>query len=250
MPYGLYLSAEGAEAQSRRMEVISNNLANVNTPGFKRDLAIFEARYAEATIQGLDQPGSGSINDIGGGIYVRETATDFTMGPLKNTATPTDFAVRGEGFFMVDKDGEKLLTRAGDFQITSEGDLVTQQGYPVLDSTENPISISPNKGPWELTENGSINQAGSLQSLALVNTESLDQLQKVGENLFRPLSKTSPIETSERRVVGGFLEQSGVSATLETMQLIEASRAFEANVALIRHQDEMLNGLVNRVLRA
>lgn len=250
MPYGLYLSAEGAEAQSRRMEVISNNLANVNTPGFKRDLAVFEARYAEANIQGLDQPGSGSINDIGGGIYVRETATDFTMGPLKNTTIPTDFAVRGEGFFMIDKDGEELLTRAGDFQITSEGALVTQQGYPVLDSTGNPVTISTRKGPWQLTDNGSINQDGRLQPLALVKTESLDQLQKVSENLFRPLSKTTPIETSDRRVVSGFLEQSGVSATLETMQLIEASRAFEANVALIRHQDEMLNGLVNRALRA
>lgn len=250
MPYGLYLSAEGAEAQSLRMEVITNNLANVNTPGFKRDLSVFQARYAEANIQGLDQPGSGSINDIGGGIAVRETQTDFTMGPLKNTGMPTDFALKGEGFFVIDHDGERMLTRAGNFMITSEGDLVTQQGDPVLDPTGKPVAIEPGQGPWQLTSDGSISQGTNLQPLALVKPTSLDQLAKAGENLFRPLSQPRPLEPETRHVVTGFLEQSGVSATLETMQLIEASRAFEANVALIRHQDEMLNGLVNRVLRA
>ncbi len=250
MPYGLYLSAEGADAQARRMEVISNNLANVNTPGFKRDLAVFQARYAEATIQGLAQPGSGSINDIGGGIELVGTDTDFTSGPLKNTNIPTDFAVRGKGFFVVDRDGEQMLTRAGNFQLTSDGALVSQQGYPVLDSSSNPINIQPEQGPWRLSDDGSIHQAGSVQTLALVQPSSLDQLVKTGENLFRSLSETTPVEISSRRVAGGFLEQSGVSATLETMQLIEASRAFEANVAMIRHQDEMLGGLVNRVLRA
>ncbi|CAK9074874.1 Flagellar basal-body rod protein FlgG (Distal rod protein) [Durusdinium trenchii] len=248
MPYGLYLSAEGAEAQSFRMEVITNNLANVNTPGFKRDLAVFQARYAEANIQGLDQPGSGSINDIGGGIEVRETETDYTMGPLKNTGAPTDFAVKGEGFFVIDRDGEQMLTRSGNFMLTNEGDLVTQQGYPVLDPTGNAIVIDPGQGPWQLTSDGSIAQAGTRRPLALVKPTSLDQLAKAGENLFRPLSEPQPLEEKSRHVISGFLEQSGVSATLETMQLIEASRAFEANVSMIRHQDEMLNGLVNRAL--
>jgi len=250
MPYGLYLSAEGADAQSRRMEVISNNLANVNTAGFKRDLAIFQSRYAEATIQGLDQPGSGTINDLGGGIAVRETTTDFTQGPMKNTKIPTDFAVRGDGFFVVERDGEQMLTRAGNFQFTSDGSLVTQDGFSVLDSSNSPIKIQPEQGPWRLTDDGSIYQAGNLQKLAIVQPSSLRQLAKAGDNLFRSQGETLPVEDSSRRVVSGFLEQSGVSATLETMQLIEASRAFEANVALIRHQDEMLGGLVSRVLRA
>ncbi len=232
------------------MEVISNNLANVNTPGFKRDMAVFQSRYAEATIQGLDQPGSGSINDIGGGIVVRETSTDFTPGPLKNTKMPTDFAVRGDGFFVVDREGEQMLTRAGNFQLTSDGALISQNGYPVLDTSGTPITIDPSQGPWSLSEDGSIHQAGGTQTLALVQPSSLDQLAKAGENLFRLLGETTPVEGSARRVITGFLEQSGVSATLETMQLIESSRAFEANVAMIRHQDEMLGGLVNRVLRA
>ena len=250
MPYGLYLSAEGAQAQSQRMEVISHNLANVDTPGFKRDLALFQARYAEAIEQGLDFPGSGSINDTGGGIVLRATATDFSGGPLKRTSIPTDMALPGEGFFLVRKDEEELLTRAGNFRLTNDGSLVTQQGDPVLDEAGTPIAIDPELGPWRLAQDGVIEQAGTLVPLAIVRPESLGQLTKVGENFFRATGDVSPLAPSERRVAGGFVEGSGVSPTLEMMQLIEASRAFEANVALIRHQDQMLAGITGRVLRA
>ncbi len=250
MPYGLYLSAEGAQAQSQRMEVISHNLANVDTPGFKRDLALFQARYAEAIEQGLDFPGSGSINDTGGGIVLRATATDFSSGPLKRTSIPTDMALPGEGFFLVRKDDEELLTRAGNFRLTNDGSLVTQQGDPVLDEAGTPIAIDPELGPWRLAQDGVIEQAGTLVPLAIVRPESLGQLTKVGENFFRATGDVSPLAPSERRVAGGFVEGSGVSPTLEMMQLIEASRAFEANVALIRHQDQMLAGITGRVLRA
>ena len=85
MPYGMYISAEGAHAQSKRLETLSNNLANVDTPGFKRDLALFQARHAEEINQGTDYPGSRGLNDIGGGVSVRETKTDFAPGLMKRT---------------------------------------------------------------------------------------------------------------------------------------------------------------------
>ena len=115
MPYGMYLSTEGAIAQAKRLEVISNNLANVQTVGFKRDLALFQARLAEATERGQDQPGSGSINDLGGGISVKATATDYRPGPVRKTDLPTDVAIDGPGFFLVRRGDTNYLTRAGNF---------------------------------------------------------------------------------------------------------------------------------------
>jgi len=249
MPYGLYISAEGAQAQSQRLEVIANNLANVDTVGFKRELALFQARYAEAIEQGQAVPGTGSIEDVGGGVAVLETKTDFSPGPLKRTGIPTDVAIEGEGFFVVRKGDEDYLTRAGNFRINSNGELVTQQGYAVLHDAGEPIVISRENGPWELSASGAIRQRGTVQNLALVQPESLGDLVKVGENLFRPLAEPRPVPPQGRRVLGGYLEMSGVQPTTEMIAMIEASRAVEANLNMMRTQDEMLSGLVNRLMR-
>lgn len=249
MPYGLYISAEGAHAQSKRLEVIANNLANVDTVGFKRDLAIFQARYAEETQRGRDFAGSGSINDLGGGIHVRETKTDFSPGPLKHTDVPTDIAIDGDGFFQVEKDGQKYLTRAGNFRLTDRGELVTTQGYPVLNDSGTPIVIDRN-ARWELSSKGEIRQRGQVQSLAVVQPKSLGDLAKAGENFFRPLADVEPVAAEKRRVVSGYLEQSQVQPTMEMMDLIESSRAVQANLNMMQTQDQMLSGLVSRLLRA
>ncbi len=250
MSYGLYISAEGAQAQTRRMEIIANNLANVDTAGFKRELAVFQARYAEAVEQGQAQPGSGTINDTGGGIMLLKTATDFSPGPLRRTETPTDVAIPGEGFFVVQKGEEQYLTRAGNFQLTERGELVTQQGYAVLSDNGSPVVLEPGAGPFDITPAGTIRQRGSVQNLALVQPASRGDLVKVGENLFRPLAEPQPLADAERRVTAGYLEMSGVSPTTELVQMIEASRAVEANVNMVQTQDQMLSALVNRVMRS
>ncbi|MEM9658935.1 MAG: flagellar hook basal-body protein, partial [Planctomycetota bacterium] len=138
MSYGMYLSAEGAQVQSQRLEIIANNMANVETPGFKRDVPSFQARLAEAIQQGDDYPGSGSENDIGGGVKLIETLTDFSSGSLRHTKIPTDFAVNGDGYFKVrGADGEIFLTRAGNFLFDAQGRLITQTGnLPVLDDVD------------------------------------------------------------------------------------------------------------------
>lgn len=248
MPYGLYLSAEGAHAQSTRLEVIAHNLANVDTVGFKRELAVFQARYAEAIQQGLTSPSSGSIDDVGGGIMVRETKTDYSPGPLERTEIPTDVAIEGDGFFVVKKGEETFLTRAGDFAITSEGQLTTQQGYAVLDDTGTPIVIRDPQ--WQISNSGALRQPSGAQNLALVKPQSLGDLVRIGENLFRPLSEPQPVPAADRRVAVGYLEKSSVKPTTAMTAMIQAARALEANVNMMRVQDQMLSGLVNRVLRA
>jgi flagellar basal-body rod protein FlgF len=248
MPYGLYLSAEGAQAQSTRLEIIAHNLANVDTVGFKRELAILQARYAEAVEEGLSASGSGAIDDVGGGIMVRETKTDYSPGPLKRTEVPTDVAIQGDGFFVVQKEDETFLTRAGNFSLNSLGELITQQGYAVLDDSGAPIVITDTQ--WEVSGSGAVRQRSGEQNLALVRTESLGDLVRVGENLFRPLSQPRPVPATDRRVSAGYLEMSSVQPTTEMTAMIQASRALEANINMMRVQDQMLSGLVNRVMRA
>ncbi|NLS96015.1 MAG: flagellar hook-basal body protein [Planctomycetaceae bacterium] len=251
MPYGLYMSADGAHAQATRLEVIAHNLANVETTGFKRELAVLQTRYAEEIEEGLAEAGAGEINDIGGGIEVVATKTDFGQGPLKDTGLPTDLAIRGEGFFVVGKDGEQFLTRAGNFHVNARGELVTQYGgqqYAVLDDSMAPIVLD-REAPWEFTVAGAVKQAGATTNLALVKPQSYGDLARHGENVFRPLAETAPLAGGERSVAPGYLEGSGVQPTTEMIAMIEASRLLEANLNMMKSQDEMLGGLVNRLMR-
>ncbi len=251
MPYGLYMSAEGAHAQATRLEVIAHNLANVDTTGFKRELAIIQSRYAEEIEEGGAEPGTGEINDIGGGVEVLATQTDFGPAPHKATGLPTDLAIKEEGFFVVGRDDEQFLTRAGNFQVTARGELVTQYGgeqYKVLDDSMTPIVLD-REAPWEFTVSGAVQQAGATTNLAMVKPQSYGDLSRVGENVFRPLAETIPLTGGEREVAPGFLEASGVKPTDEMVAMIEASRLLEANLNMMKSQDEMLDGLINRLMR-
>ena len=248
MPYGLYLSAEGAQAQARRLEVIANNLANVETTGFKRDVPTFQARLAEAMQRGTDRPGSRSKNDVGGGVKLYDVETDFSSNSLRATKVPTDFAVNGGGFFQVKgPGGETFLTRAGDFHLDARGRMLTSEEMTVLDESGSEIVIDGTK-PWELQAGGRIVQDGADYALGLVQPQSLGDLVKVGNSLFRPLGPTAPVATDLRDIRQGYLEQSGVNPTREMVKMIETSRAFEANTRLIQHQDSMISSLISRVL--
>ncbi|HZZ27967.1 MAG TPA: flagellar basal-body rod protein FlgF [Pirellulales bacterium] len=249
MPYGLYLSAEGAYTQSQRLDVLSNNIANVATPGFKRDVALFQSRLAQAIQEGQAAQGTRGINDLGGGVKVLATATDFSAGPLSQSKNDTDMAINGEGFFLVRHGNRELLTRAGNFQVTSAGQLVTQDGDPVLSEDHSPIEIDSDAGPWQVNPDGSISQGGENTRLALVKPRSLGDLVKVGENLFSSLAPAQPLADDNRQVLWHSVEQSTVHPASEMMDLIETSRAFEANVNMIHTYDSATETLINGALR-
>lgn len=248
MNHGMYISAAGAAAQSQRLQILSNNLANVDTPGFKRELAIFQARHAEAIERGEVAPGLGGIEDVGGGVALAETMTDFGSGAIRKTGVATDMAVEGEGFFLVQQGEEKYLTRAGNFHFSDDGLLKNEQGHSVLSADGDPVAVDPAL-PWRTLEDGSIEQQGEQTMLALVKPASLGDLVKVGENLFSPLAEVEDVEPAERGIKGGYLELSSVKPASEMMELIETSRAYEANIRLIQNQDQMLGSLLGRVLR-
>lgn len=247
----MYISAEGAAAQAQRLEVIANNLANVDTPGFKQDVPTFQARFAEAIQKGQARSGDRSINDIGGGVKVMDVATDFSMGELKRTGNDLDFAINGKGFFHIKgDDGKQYLSRAGDFALDTQGKLVTQNGHrPVLDQQGGEIQLALNV-PWSISSDGFISQAGSLRPLGMSQPDSLGELVKVGNNLLKPMGSVKPLELADRNVRQGFLEMSGASPVRQMMAMIETTRAFEANSRMIQNQDSTLESLISRVLQA
>lgn len=249
MPYGLYIAAEGAHAQTTRLEVLANNLANANTTGFKREVALFQARYAEAVQNGSVAPGSGTISDLGGGVRVMSTETDFSQGPMKVTGQDTDLAIEGNGFFVVRKGDRTLLTRAGNFAFNVENQLVEPTGGVVLSDSGAPVTVDPEAGPWQFTPDGAFLQGDDPVPLAIVVPQSPADLAKQGDNLFLPLGPTTPLEPEQRHIARGMLEASGVKPTIEMMQLIESTRAFEANVNMIRNYDQMIGNLISSVLK-
>ena len=249
MSYGMYLAAEGAQAQSRRLEVIANNMANVDTVGFKPDVASFQSRFAEAIQQQLVAPGSKTSPDLGGGVKIMETLTDFTAGKLERTGNDSDLAIVGKGFFQVEgSNGETLLTRAGAFSVDSLNRLVmTGSNRPVLSSGGSPIELDPTQ-PWSVSADGHVQQGTELTPISLVEPASLDDLNKAGGNMFRSRTQPLPVEPHLREIRQGFLEMSGSNSTEQMMAMIETNRAFEANTQMIKHQDGLTGTLISRLL--
>lgn len=249
MPYGLYLSASGAQAQNHRLQVLSNNLANVATPGYKPQQAILQARFSEMIEQGAVAPGLGGADEVGGGVTMQGTATQFGVGPIRKTGNSTDFAINDPNqFFVVEHEGEQALTRAGDFLFDSGGQLVTQKGRPVLNTEGEPISIDPNL-PYTIGDEGQVLQAGAAWDLMIARPRALGDLSHLGENLFKPLAEFDLAGANQRAVRSGYLEDSGVSPTSAMMELIDASRTYEANVRMIQNQDHAMGELISRVLQ-
>ncbi len=249
MPYGMYLSASGAHVQNHRLEVLSNNLANINTPGFKPSMAIVQARHNKAIEDGEISPNSGTLADIGGGAKIQPTKTIFENGPIETTGNKTDFAIHDENsFFVVQRGEEQFFTRAGGFIFNNSGQLTNTNGDQVLSVDGNPVQIDPSRG-FEVNNNGAIQQDGRNIPLMLSRPESLGDLARAGDNLFRPLAQTQQVPPNERAVVSGSLEKSAVNPTTAMMELIEATRAYESNLRLIQHHDQAYGNLIGRLLK-
>ena len=251
MIHGLALSAGGAMASQHRMAVLSNNLANVGTVGFKRDLATFRVAPLEADIRGLGSAFRHPVADgIGGGIFAQPTFTDLKTGPIRNTQSPNDLAIAGEGFFQVDTAGGIRLTRDGRLTVTADGQLVrATSGEPLLDTDGEPITIDPAK-PMKIDKNGFVRQNGDeIARLAVVTADS-KAVRKAGNGLFRVSGKAQTKTVESPMIRQGYLEDSGVEPTSELTSLIQASRTYEINVRMLQQQDRTLGQLINTVARS
>ncbi len=249
MPYGVYLSASGAHAQNHRLQVLSHNLANVDTPGYKPQESIVQSRFAELIEAGNVPPGLGGADDLGGGATIHRAATQFGVGPIEATKRETDFAIHDpDSFFVVQRGEESFMTRAGEFLFDAQGRMVNQSGDQVLASNGEPIEIEPEL-PYQIDPQGRVRQDGFEWEIMLARPKQLGDLSQVGDNLFKPLADFDLVPPVDRKVVAGSLERSAVSPTTAMMELIETSRAYEANVQMIKNQDTVLGSLIGRVLQ-
>lgn len=254
MIYGLYLSAQGAETQAARLDVLSNNLANASTGAFKRDLALFQAHQPFDIEQGNVDVLPDGCHVCSGGVSLAGTVTDFSNGPLTQTGGAYDVALTGPGFLVVGDGTQKYLTRNGRFTVDDQGMLVTHDtGLPVQNADGLPIEIPREAQSIEISDTGRIFQVvdgtkAEIDQLAVVEPETLAGLQKVGNSFY---VSNVPVRAAGPgvRVLQGHLEGSGTNSITEMLNLIEASRGFETNVNLIRSQDETLGQLLQSIAR-
>jgi flagellar basal body rod protein FlgG len=211
----------------------------------------FQARFAEAIQRGTAQSGNKSVNDVGGGVKVIDTQTDFTPGVYKPTGNELDFAINGPGFFHVKSaDGQTTYSRAGNFTLDRNGRLVTEDGMrPILDQGGNEIVMQPGQ-PFTVSPDGFISQAGNLRALGLSQPKSLGDFVKAGNNSFRSLGPVDPVPLAARQIRQGYLEMSGANSVSQMMAMIESTRGFEANTHMIQNQDSMTGTLISRVLHS
>ncbi len=253
----LWVAKTGLEAQQTNVDVISNNLANVSTNGFKRQRPVFE----DLLYQTLRQPGAQSTQQTqvpsglqqGTGVRPVATARIFTTGNLQNTGNPLDLAVNGNGFFQVTlPDGSVSYTRDGSFQLDNQGQMVTSSGYPLQPT----ITIPPNSLSITIGSDGTVSvlaagataptQVGQIQLANFINPAGL---QARGENLFLETAASGTAQTNVPGTNGlgalnqGFVETSNVNVTEELVNLITAQRAFEINSRSIQTSDQMLQKL-------
>lgn len=252
MIYGLYLSATGVMANSYRQDVIANNLANSETVGFKRNLALFQERRTEARARGLGNSATDPMLErLGGGLLVSPTVVDTSQGELEQTGNPLDVAIHGEGYLMVDDHGRPRLTRDGRMMIDRGGHLVLAngEGQRVLDGAGKPIVLQLS-ARTEIGEDGQITQdGGPVARLGVYRPVNPGRLRNVAGNLLAIADGQPPPVAVEAAVRSGFVERANVDPSTELVQLMETQRMLEANANMIRYQDQTLGRLVNDVGR-
>lgn len=265
MSKGIYTAVSGAIAQNARLETIANNLANVNTPGFKRDGQLFREYLSSyekepSAIQVPRVPASiESFYDMQGGdksfVDLNGTYTDFQQGVLKTTGNPFDVGVEGEGFFEVLTPQGLRLTRMGTFSVDGEGRLVTKQGHPVLrdggaggDPLQRVIRVAG--GSVTLSANGDLYENGeNVARLSVVQVGNKEALQKIGTGLygFRDNLEPDLSAAQDVKLHQGSLEMSNVNLIQEMTDMIAASRTFESTQKAIQAYDQMQQKVVNDV---
>lgn len=259
MMRSLWTAASGMNTQTQNMNVISNNLANVNTTGFKKSRADFQ----DLMYQTVQNPGSPSTSaaqipvgiQFGMGSKLAAVSKQFTPGDFSNTGNALDIAIEGDGFFQIQMpDGSTAYSRAGAFKMDSNGRVVTSDGFPMLPE----IVIPANSTKITIGSDGTVSAVQSGQTTAstvgniqLANFTNPSGLSSIGKNLYQQTDASgnattgTPGQTGLGTISQGFLEMSNVNVAEEMVNMIIGQRAYEANSKAITTSDEMLQNANN-----
>ncbi|MBL4854223.1 MAG: flagellar hook-basal body complex protein [Robiginitomaculum sp.] len=247
MDNSVYINLSRQSGLLKEMSVIANNIANVSTTGFRRQGAVF----SEYVIQAGARATGGAVTDSLKNTVSMGRAgahfNDFSSGGMEQTGGTYDFAIDGEGFFLIETPAGERLSRAGRFMTNPDGMLITVDGYNVLDEGGAPIQIPPEAGLVTVGGDGSISVDGNPLGNIGVVTAPAEMLARTGSNLWqvREGGQFEPLEAP--RILQGFLESSNVKPIIEIARMIEVQRAYEAGQKLLDIEDERIGKTIRTV---
>jgi flagellar hook protein FlgE len=257
----MYSGISGMKNFQIKLDVIGNNISNVNTYGFKKSRTIFKDLYSQQ-ISGASGPqnqtGGTNPKQVGLGSQLATIDTVHTQGSLQTTGRPLDLSISGDGFFVLSKGNEEVYTRAGNFYLDKNGDIVNADGYYLIAINGSKINIPTDAKSFSIGSDGTVSiveSNGNLkmdQKIAIAKFANPDGLEKAGANNFRktansgePDYDTAGGTKGAGTIVAGTLEMSNVDLSEEFTEMIVAQRGFQANTRIITTSDEILQELVN-----
>lgn len=257
MNYGLNIAASGILTSMYRQDVMANNLANLDTPGFKPDMAFARQRDAvriEDHLMAL--PSNQMLERLGAGTMLAPNRTSHTQGDLQQTSNPLDAAIKGTGFFVVAAPGRSAsptgdrirLTRDGRFTLDAGGTLVqATSGLPIFDTSDRPIVIDREAGTVTIHQDGTITQSNrEVARLQLMDVPDPSMLRKVGDNLYQPnATQVAAMKPSHASIIGGSIERSAVDPIKAIMGVTGAASDVADNARMMQLQDDIMGRAIN-----
>ncbi len=240
---GLYAASGAMMVQRKRMDVLTNNLANLETPGYKKDYTVMRS-FDDVLIAQLGGASSSYVRTVGPmsyGSHLDEVVTSFAQGALEQTGRTADLALEGDGFFVVETPQGLRYTRAGNFQVDGNGYLCTSEGYYVRSTTGR---LRVGAQDFTVAPDGTVTSPAGVSRLQIVSFADTEALQKVGGNLY---ASTAAPTAGTAAVLQGGLEMSNVDMAQETVNMIEVQRNYEINQRIVNMFNDSLQKTVNEV---
>jgi flagellar basal-body rod protein FlgG len=245
-----YIAGTGMMTQRSKMDVIINNVTNIDTVGYKQDQLVTRS-FEDLLLDRLNDPSiinrTTYVGPQNTGVHVDEMVIDFQTGAPQETGEMTDLAIQGEGFFTVETPDGVQYTRAGDFWVDQNGNMMTQEGYYVLGQGGGRLNVGTEG--FVVATNGTIQnmQGQQIGALQIVTFENLDVLRKTGNNNFIPYDGSAPAAAQNTEVKQGYVEGSNVDTARVMSDLLMTNRVYEASQRMLQMVDSSLEKKLNKI---
>lgn len=245
MENSIYIALSQQSALQREMNVVANNIANMNSPGFKGQASLFLSYIEKIEGQDLRDPKlrkMAFVNDYG-------TVTNFAPGPIAPTGNPLDVALNGDGYLVIQRGENRFYTRNGHLQLDAQRRIVNTNGDLVLGQNNQPIQLPENDSDLVITNDGTIaNAAGPINKLQIVRFERPQFVEPVGDTLFKTTEPEIP--ATDTAIKQGYLEGSNVNAIKSMTEMIEVQRAYERANQIVQQEHERLRKASERITKS
>lgn len=247
----LYIAGTGMITGRSKMDVITNNIANMDTVGYKKDQMISRS-FSDLLLDRINDPNiinqRAEVGPLNTGTHIDEIVTDFSQGPMESTEEDADLAIQGDGYFSVLTPQGIRYTRSGNFAVDTNGDLVTQEGYYVMGQDGGRLHIGTDE--FAVSSTGTITAENkTVGTIRLVAFKDQTVLRKTGENLYTTYNNAQPAQAATASIKQGYLETSNVDMATEMVDMLATNRAYESSQRIVKMVDESLGKTVNDIAR-